>query len=101
MLSNPSVGFEVEFNEELIDEEVINYSKEFNSSIENLIFNAGEEFIHLFTISQENYKLGLEKFKDQGIRLFKIGKAISEEKLYFLKDGKKNELKVSGFEHFK
>jgi len=33
--------------------------------------------------------------------LFKIGKAISEEKLYFIKDGIKNELKVSGFEHFK
>jgi thiamine monophosphate kinase len=44
----------------------------------------------------------LERFKGQGIRLFEIGKAISEEKVYFIKDGKKNELEVSrGFEHFK
>ena len=101
MLSNPSIGFEIEFTDELIDEEALQYSKEFQSSLEDIVFNAGEEFIHLFTMLQENYNLALEKFKDQGIRLFKIGKAISEKKLYFLKDGKKNELKVSGFEHFK
>jgi thiamine-monophosphate kinase len=102
MLSNPHVGFEVEFNDELIDEEALNYSNEYGISLENLVFNAGEEFIHLFTMSQENYYLALEKFKDQGTQLFKIGKAISEEKVYFIKDGKKNELEVSrGFEHFK
>lgn len=101
MLSNPSIGFEIEYNDELIDEEALNYGKEFKSPLEDLVFNAGEEFIHLFTMSQKNYNLVVEKFKGQGINLFKIGKAISEEKLYFLKDGKKNELKVSGFEHFK
>ena len=101
MLSNPNVGFEVELNDELLDEEALNYSQEFNFSLEDLVFNAGEEFIHLFTISQENYDLALNKFKDQGIHLFKIGKAISEEKLYFIKDGKKKELKINGFEHFK
>jgi len=101
MLSNPNIGFEIEFNNELIDEEALNYSKEFKSFLEDMVFNAGEEFIHLFTMSEENYNLTLENFKNQGIRLFKIGKAISEEKLYFIKDGIKNELKVSGFEHFK
>ena len=43
MLSNPSIGFEVEFNDELIDEEALNHSKEFKSSLEDLVFNAGEE----------------------------------------------------------
>ena len=101
MLSNPSVGFEIEFNDELIDKEALKYSQEFKISLEDLVFNAGEEFIHLFTMSQENYEIALEKLKDQGFHLYKIGKAISEEKLYFLKDGMKNELKGSGFEHFK
>jgi thiamine monophosphate kinase len=102
MVSNLHVGFEIEFNDKLVDEEALNYSNEYGISLENLVFNAGEEFIHLFTMSQENYEIVLEKFKDQGIRLYKIGKAISEEKVYFIKDGKKNELEVSrGFEHFK
>ena len=101
MISNPGIGFEIEYNEEFIDEEALKYSKEFKQSLINLIFNAGEEFIHLFTMSQKNYEIALEKFQGQGIRLYVIGKAIYEEKLYFLKDGKKIELKVSGFEQFK
>ena len=102
MLSNPSIGFEIEFNDELIDEEALNYSKEFNSSLEDLIFNAGEEFIHLFTMSQENYELALKELDGKGKKLYKIGTAISKEKIYFLKDNTKNELEVSrGFEHFK
>ena len=101
MLSNPGIGFEVEFTGKLIDEEALNYSQEFKSSLEDLVFNAGEEFIHLFTMAKENYEYALEKFKNEGICLLKIGKAISEEKLYFIKDGKKTELKISGFEHFK
>ena len=35
MLSNKDMGFEIEFNENLIDQEAIEYSNEFNISLEN------------------------------------------------------------------
>ncbi len=55
MISNPNLGFEIAFNDNLIDSEAIAYSQEFNLPLENLIFNGGEEFIHLFTITERNF----------------------------------------------
>ncbi len=101
MVSNQGIGFEIDFNDDLIDTEAKIYHDQFKVSLENIIFNAGEEFIHLFTIAPENYETA-EKFiqENQG-KLFKIGKVISEEKILILKEGKKYELKTRGFEHFK
>ncbi len=100
MLSNPNYGFEIEFNEDLIDNEAINYSKECDKSLENLVFNAGEEFIHIFTINPKNYKKARNAILTQGGQIFKIGKVISKDKIYILKDEEKIELKSRGFEHF-
>ncbi|MHA1293939.1 MAG: thiamine-phosphate kinase, partial [Promethearchaeota archaeon] len=66
MYSNPDFGFEIEFNESLIDLEAIKYSKKYNVPLENLVFNGGEEFIHLFTISPENYDIALKSIRSQG-----------------------------------
>ncbi len=98
---NKNLGFEIEFTEEFIDEKAILYSQEFNSSLEDLVFNGGEEFIHLFTIDPKNYDSAIKTIKANGGNAFKIGKVNSEGKIYILKDGKKNELKSSGFEHFR
>jgi len=101
LLSNPKMGFEIEFNENLIHQDSIKYSKEYNVSLEKLVFNGGEEFIHLFTINAKNFKAAQKFVNSRGGKLFKIGKVISEEKIYFLKEGKRIELKSQGYEHFK
>ena len=101
MLSNPASGFEIELNSELIDEEALGYSQEFKIPIENLVFNGGEEFIHLFTISPNKYDKANKLIKTHGGQLYIIGKVISEEKIYIKKDGKRTELMNRGYEHFK
>jgi thiamine-monophosphate kinase len=88
LLSNPKMGFEIEFNDNLIHQDSIKYSKEYNVSLEKLVFNGGEEFIHLFTTNPKNLKM--------------VQKSVnSKEKIYFLKEGKRIELKSQGYEHFK
>lgn len=99
--SNPNYGFEIDFDENLIDPEIFQYSQEFNIPIENLIFNGGEEFIHLFTINPNNYESALKAIQAKEGQIFKIGRVISEENIYYILDGKKKELKSFGFEHFK
>lgn len=100
MVSNPNLGFELYFNDDLIDAEAINYSAEFNVSLEKIIFNAGEEFIHLFTIDPKDFNTAQKVIQSKGGQIFKIGKAISEEQIFIFKDGKKKKLKSYGFEHF-
>jgi thiamine-monophosphate kinase len=101
MYSNPKLGFEIEFNDQLIDEEARNYSLEANFPLEDLVFNAGEEFIHLFTIDQKNYNTAKKLIKENDGQLYLIGKVISDDKIFFFSEGRKNELKHFGFEHFK
>lgn len=101
--SNPdsNIGFEIEFNEELIEKEAIEYSEKYNVPLEKLIFSGGEEFIHLFTVDPKFFRKAKEAIQSIGGHLFKIGKVIPENKIYYLKDNEKTELKFLGFEHFK
>jgi thiamine monophosphate kinase len=101
MISNPRIGFEIVFNETLIDKEAMIYSNEFDISLENLIFDGGEEFIHIFTIPPENYSIATSLMQEQGGNLYLIGKVISENKIYVVKEENKYELNSYGFEHFK
>ncbi|MFX1410947.1 MAG: thiamine-monophosphate kinase [Promethearchaeota archaeon] len=101
MYSNPAYGFEVNFNEKLIDEEAKNYSHEFNINLKDLIFNAGEEFIHIFTIEPKNYDVARKLIREKDGQIYKIGKVISEKKIVTILNGKKSEMKSLGFEHFK
>ncbi|MFX1378499.1 MAG: thiamine-monophosphate kinase [Promethearchaeota archaeon] len=100
MISNPNLGFEVEFNDNLIDEEAINYSKEYNVSLEELVLNGGEEFIHLFTINPEDFKQAQKEIRSARGNIFKIGKVISEDYISISKEGEKKEISNYGFEHF-
>jgi len=100
-LSNPNLGFEIDFSDNLIHEIAREYSKEFSISLEKLIFEGGEEFIHLFAIEPNDFVKAQRLVKSKGGRLFNVGKAISDEKIYFLKKGKRFELKNQGYEHFK
>jgi thiamine-monophosphate kinase len=100
MLVNPHVGFEIDFNDNLIHKEALLYSQEYNVPLEKLIFEGGEEFIQIFTTSSGNIETAQKKVKEGGGKLFKIGKVISEEKIYFKKNNTKLEIKNQGFEHF-
>jgi len=100
MISNPSLGFEIEFNDNLIDTEAINYSNEFNVSLEELVLNGGEEFIHLFTINPKDFNKAQKEIQSIGGHIFKIGKVISEVYVSISKEGEKKEIKNYGFEHF-
>ena len=100
MLSNPSLGFEIYFNEDLIDPEAIRYSKDFNISLEKLIFNGGEEFIHLFTLDPKNYSLAQKEIESKNGQLIIIGRVISEDNIFIVQEGKRKQIKSYGFEHF-
>jgi len=100
MLSNPEIGFEIYFNEDLIDLEAIQYTKEFNISLEKLVFNGGEEFNHLFGLNPKDFNAAKKAIKAKGGQIFKIGNVISKDKIYILKKGKVKELNSYGFEHF-
>jgi thiamine-monophosphate kinase len=100
MKSNPERGFEISFNENLFESEVRRYSQEFNVPMEDLVFNAGEEYIHFFTIPANKFSKASKEIQTNGGNLFKIGKVISEEGIFILKENIRSELKSYGYEHF-
>ncbi|MHA2035643.1 MAG: thiamine-phosphate kinase [Promethearchaeota archaeon] len=100
MNSNPNLGFEIEFSNNLIESEARLYSNEFNILLEDLVLNAGEEYIHLFTIPPNKFSKAKKVIQAQNGRLFKIGRVISEEGIFILKENTRRELKSKGYEHF-
>ena len=100
MKSNPNLGFEIDFNENLFEFEARLYSQEFNISLEDLVFNAGEEYIHFFTIPKNKFFKASKVIQAHGGSLFKIGNVISEEGVFILKNNIRSELKSNGYEHF-
>jgi thiamine-monophosphate kinase len=101
MISNPKLGFEIYFNDDLIDQEAIKYANNFNVSLEELIFNGGEEFIHLFTVDPKDFNTAQNGIQLRNGQIFSIGRVISEENIYIIQEGKKKQIKNYGFEHFK
>jgi len=100
MLSNPQIGFDIIYSDNLIDKEAISYSKEYDVPIDRLVFEGGEEFIQIFTINANTYEKAQKKVKDAGGQLLKIGNVISKGVIFFKKNNTKIELKRKGFEHF-
>lgn len=100
MLSNPNVGFELDFNADLIEKEAFKYSNEFNVSLEDLVFNGGEEFIHIFTIDPKDFATAQKEIQSKNGQVFRIGRVISEENIFIVKEGKRKGIKSYGFEHF-
>ncbi len=101
MLSNPNIGFELDFNENLIDKEAVQYSNEFNVSLEELVLNGGEEFIHIFTLDPKDLNKAQNEIQSKNGHLFRIGKIISEENIFIIKESERKEIKSHGFEHFR
>ncbi|MFX1238604.1 MAG: thiamine-monophosphate kinase [Promethearchaeota archaeon] len=101
MVSNPGIGFEIDFNENLVEAEALNYAKEYDIPIEKLLFYAGEEYIHLFTIPEEKLEQAIKLMELNKLCLNVVGKVTSTEKIMFLKKKKKIQIKSGGYEHFK
>jgi len=100
MVSNPGMGFDINFNDNLVDDEARSFSNLNDVPLEDLIFNAGEEFIHVFTISPINYEKAKRIIKSKNGKIFAIGKVNSEGKIYIIYENKRKELQYKGFEHF-
>jgi thiamine-monophosphate kinase len=100
MLANPNRGFEINFNKNLIHEEARKFSVKYNVPLEKLIFNGGEEYIHIFTINRENYQKVSQLLKSSTYTFYNVGSVIKEEKVYINKNGQKQEIVYNGFEHF-
>jgi thiamine-monophosphate kinase len=100
MISNPKLGFELEINKHIVHQEAIRYSKEYDVSINKLIFDAGEEFNHLFTIPPEDFESAAEKVSQEGGVLYQIGEVISEPKIYLIEEDRKSIVKNWGYVHF-
>ncbi|MFX1388801.1 MAG: thiamine-monophosphate kinase [Promethearchaeota archaeon] len=101
IISNPNLGFEIDFNSNLIANEAVKYSKEFNKSIEDLVLNGGEEFIHIFTINPKNIDNAQKVIESNNGNIFEIGRAISEKGIFISKEGVRKQIKNYGFEHFR
>lgn len=100
VISNPEVGIELDFNSDMIDDSAIQYSKEYNIPLEDLVLDAGEEFIHIFSMKPKNYDIAQEMVQSKGGKLLKIGKVISDPNLYMVKDDEKIIISKEGYEHF-
>ncbi|MBY9002358.1 MAG: hypothetical protein KGD73_00145 [Candidatus Lokiarchaeota archaeon] len=100
MLSNPGIGFDINFNDNLIDDEARSFSTIHNIPLEDLIFNAGEEFIHIFTIPPNNYEKAKKIIESNKGRIFAVGKVNSDGKIYIIHNNKRKVLQTKGFEHF-
>ena len=100
MASNPNLGFEIYFNEDLIDSEAFQYNGDYDIPLEDIVLNGGEEYIHLFVINPKDFNEAQKEIQARGGQIFKIGKVIPKEKIYILKEGKVSVLKNYGFEHF-
>ncbi|TXT66161.1 MAG: Thiamine-monophosphate kinase [Promethearchaeota archaeon] len=100
MISNPGLGFEINFDHNLYEEETKAYSSDVDVALEDLVFSGGEEFIHLFTIRPEDFEEAKKTVQISGGVLYKIGKVIDDPEIYILSDTKKYPLSANGYEHF-
>lgn len=100
MISNPNKGFEINFNSELIASLALEYSKEFNINLEELVFNGGEEFIHLFSVPPNKLEIAKRLIETKGGTMINIGKVISDKNIYLIKKEKREKLQCFGYEHF-
>jgi thiamine-monophosphate kinase len=88
-----------------IAEGVSEFAEETGIEIENLIFQAGEEFLHIYIIPSEKFREAKEFFNEKGKEFYKIGRVIKGDPKILLRNKyHKNstiELEMEGFEHFK
>ena len=97
-----NVGAELKWNSLPIAEGVKSLAKDTNQNPIDLVFNAGEEFIHIFTVPKIKLSAIQDHLKKIGLSFYVIGK-ITEQKKILLKteDTEINLDEQSGYEHFR
>lgn len=99
------IAAELDWNNIPIADGVVEFAKETGIKIDNLIFQAGEEFLHIYVIPNEKFREAKEYFNKIGKEFYMVGRVIEGEPKIVLKDRyNKNssiELEMEGFEHFK
>ena len=68
--------------------------------MEKLVFDAGEEFNHIFSLNPEKFDIAKMKIEEVEGKIFKIGRVVSEKKIMIRKNEDRTELKYNGFNHF-
>lgn len=95
-----NIGFEIEDSQDLYDPLVLEYVKESKATLEKLVFYAGEEFVHIFTISPQDFLKAQSLLNMQGKCLYKLGRVIESPGIIFQKGDKKMRIMEKGYEHF-
>ncbi|TXT66769.1 MAG: Thiamine-monophosphate kinase [Promethearchaeota archaeon] len=99
--SNPEVGFKIILDETVIHPEALKYSEEFDIPIEKIVLNAGEEFIHLFSVKSEYIEKAVDLVERKSGHIFEIGEVVSECDITIIQENKTHILKSEGYEHFR
>jgi len=98
------VGAELYWKSLPIAEGVEEFSQTIGAEIEDLLFRAGEEFLHIYTVPKKKYKEAESYFKNRNLPFYKIGKIVEGKPEVFLirKQDQRTALssKKKGFEHF-
>ncbi|TFG19813.1 MAG: thiamine-phosphate kinase [Promethearchaeota archaeon] len=97
-----NVGAILEWNSLPIAKGVIEFCQNTNQNPIDLVFNAGEEFFHIFTIPKIKLSAIQEHFKKNVLSFYVIGK-ITEQKKILLRteDTEINLDEQTGYEHFR
>ncbi len=78
------------------------FSQDTNQNLSDLVFNAGEEFIHIFTIPKIKLSAIQDQFKKNGLSSYIIGKITEQKKILLKKEDTEINLDDHiGFEHFR
>jgi thiamine-monophosphate kinase len=93
------VGFAVETLP--IATEVAVFAEQNNLNTEQLTLYGGEEYELVLTVNPENWKTAKAAVEAVGGNLIAIGKATIEKQLTLMINGKKQQIKPCGYEHFK
>jgi thiamine-monophosphate kinase len=76
------------------------YAKSYKLDLNNLVFNGGEEYEFVFTVTQKYKKIVEKTAKLTKTRIFEIGYVTSGKGVYIEKNNKFTRLKDGGWKHF-
>lgn len=93
-------GLVVDYDKIPVNQAVIDFAKEENVDLDNLILYGGEDFELLFTAGPEAWETLEKEFEKLETKITKIGEVNSEETVKIKRDGKLEDLPDRGYEHF-
>ena len=83
------------------NKDVMEFSKKNNTSLNRLVFDGGEEFELVFTVTPKNLKKIHSFAKKNRIVIFEIGHVLKGKGVFFDNDHNSYEIKDRGWQHFR